>query len=167
MPAGERGRPRWVAPENLLDQLAKETEVADYRLRLPKDFAASKREPEEGRQTFLWKHSTFFRGATRLEVTLRPAAQEKPEDAIEKVLTELPCLRQGWTCMPVKRGEVNGLTFHRVNWFGLERKSKNAMQGFVYAARDGDRLILIAGQTTETDRTPILLAESAALTFHK
>lgn len=62
---------------------------------------------------------------------------------------------------------INGLTFHRVNWGGLQRGSKRAMRGFVYAGVDGERLILISGQSTESDHNQALLAEAATLTFRK
>jgi hypothetical protein len=167
LPAAERGRPRWLASEQQLNQLAAESDVGAYRMRLPRDFAAQKPEPREGTQTWLWKHSTVFKGATRIEVALGPAADEKPDDAIEKVLAGLPCLRQGWSCTMVQRGEVNGLLVHRVKWSGFERGGKRPISGFVYAALDGDTLIRIAGQTTEPNGTALLLLDAAALTFRK
>jgi peroxiredoxin len=167
LPASERGRPRWFAPATRLTKLGPEADVGAYRMRLPREMTAHKPPPEDGQTIFLWKHSTLFNGATQLQVTLRPAAEDKPEDAIEKRLASVPCLRQGWTCSAVQRGVVQGLIFYRVNWSGIERGDKRPVAGFVYAAVDGDTLIEIAGRTTEANHSELLLADAAALTFRK
>jgi peroxiredoxin len=167
LPPGERGAKRWLASGALLNQLGPETEIGAYRMRVPRDFVSQRRAPEQGQQSFLWKRSTFFQGATYLEVTIRPAAEAKPEEALEQCLAAVPGLHQGWSCPPAQRGEVNGLSFQRADWTALERGSKRPMSGVVFVALDGDTLIQIAARSTEANRSAYALAEAAALTFRK
>jgi peroxiredoxin len=167
LPASERGRPRWVPPEEIVQQLSAEEEVGPYHMRLPPGFLGQHPRAEGKRQTFRWKHEAPRGGPSeQLEVVLAGGSKESPENAIETALKALPCFRQGWTCSVAERGEVNGLTFYRVNWVGLHQDNKRRMQGFVYAAQDGDTLIQVVGQVGG-DTASMLLAEAAVLTLGK
>jgi peroxiredoxin len=169
LPAAERGRPRWLASEQLLERLGPEVEIGVYRMRSPPDYHLERREPEPGRQVFVWRHTAALPGGVpaQLEVTLVRGAKDEPASAIEKALGALSCLRQGWSCSMAQRGEVNGQLFYRVNWFGLESASKRSTHGFVYAARDGDVLIQIVGRGGNLDRGTMVFADAAALTLRK
>jgi peroxiredoxin len=169
LPAAERGRPRWLAQEALLDRLAKEVEVGPYRLRPPADSTLQRRQPEGNRQVFLWTPQIRLGGnGAELEVTLttgKPDKPESPEEAIEKGLEDVLCLRQDWLCPAAERGEVNGLIFHRVHWSGRHRVSRKKVLGFLYVATDGDTRIQIAGRGSLDDPWAVSVAEAAALSF--
>jgi hypothetical protein len=167
LPAGERGRPRWIPPESLRERLGEEVEVGAYRMQAPPGFRLERREPEAGRRVFLWKGPAGAGGTAQLEVVLGPGAKDRPEDAVETALAAVPCLRQGWTCTPAQRGEVNDLTFYRAIWHGLEKEGRQRAHGFEYAGRDGETLIRVSGRGPQLDGGALLLAEAATLTFRK
>jgi hypothetical protein len=160
-------------PERALAHLSPEVEVGAYRMQLPPNFHLEAREPEAGRQSFVWKYAAPVKGPAvkgavpQLEVTITPAAREEPQDAIEKALASSSCLRVGWNCSLVQRGEINGLLFHGVSWAGLASADRQEVHGFVYAARDGDVLISIAGRGSDLDEQAVFLAQAAARTFRK
>jgi hypothetical protein len=168
--------PAWAPDATLLEQLAPVQEVEGYQVRPPKGYAVSRHTGE------VWGQTVYSWVGTRRPDHTAPSflvmflvpPPEMRNDAkadralLDKMLGGVKRRRTGWRQTDTERGQVNGLTFRRARWSGTSLETEEKMQGFMYVAWDGAKIIAISSQDVEPHHEqPLKLAEAAALTFKK
>ena len=123
--------------------------------------------------------SFFFSGAPRsnrtkpsflISLIPKQAGQNKQdsiEDALKAAVEATKKMKtRGWKVGPVENGKIDGVTFVRQYWQGVDPSSKLNTKGFFYLGKQGETLILMSSQDTEPYCAESLpLAESAILSM--
>jgi hypothetical protein len=166
----------WEPDAKLLDDLEPITAVDAYEVRPPKGYLLNPPDPNasQGMRAFYWKGTPREDNSyAHFMIVLKsePAGEAK-ERSLEKELDELlegfKRRRSNWTQTSPERGQVNGLTFVRTYWSGIDPARQGKLHGFMYAAKEGSTLITLSSQDVELHHERALkLAEAAALTFKK
>jgi hypothetical protein len=168
--------PIWEPDAKLLEELGPMTTVDDYQVRPPKGYSLNPPAPNTtgAIRAYYWTGTPREdKTAPYLLITLvsSPPGEAK-ERTLEKELNELlegfHRRRSNWTQTSPERGQVNGMTFVRSYWSGIDPESQAKMHGFMYATRDGSTFIHLSSQDVEPHRAHTLkLAEAAVLTLKK
>ncbi len=166
----------WEPDAKLLEELGPFTPVDEYQVRPPKAYSLTPPAPNGSGQirAFYWtgtpredKTAPYF----LIALVSSPAGEVK-EKTLEKELDELlegfHRRRSNWTQTSPERGQVNGMTFVRSYWSGIDPEKQAKMHGFMYATKDSSTLIHLSSQDVEPHYEHALkLAEAAVLTFKK
>jgi hypothetical protein len=162
--------PVWAADPALVNQLAPEAAVQNYRIRPPKGYAL-RQQNLPGALTCAWKGTPRADGTTPLFVAaaglMKPTEVNMTLDAL--IDANAAGLRRGFPGLVVsarETGQINGLSFIRARLEATAQGKK--IRGFLYLAKDGrdfvSALFLDAEpHFAETGK----VAEAAALTVRK
>lgn len=103
---------------------------------------------------------------TVMRLPAPPAGQLKEEMVLEKFLSAVRSRRQDWKQSPVRKQEINGLTFLRADWEGLEPNLELKMHGFNLVTIDNQFIVQLSSQDVEPHhKQGLQLAETAIATF--
>lgn len=168
--------PAWTPDEKQLKTLTVTVEppgaVPHYVAKVPADWQSNEHLGKGG-QLFMW------RGKPRQDQTCsvfmistatQTPYQKEPLTVEEGMKVLLDSLRsgrkEGWTQTSVERGTIDGRTFLRAYWSGLEPNKKKMMHGFCYTTVEGKDLVMISGQDFEPFcKETVAQSEAAALTY--
>ncbi len=170
----EQPRPVWTGDPQWRGDLAAEVGLPTFRIRPPRGYTLIEQPGPGGARAFAWKGATRADGtAPYVMVTIAtapPGETKMPtlEAALDTFLDGVRRRRVDWLRTPGEVGQVNGLTFIRARWSGIEPNSGVRMHGFMYIAIDGRNIIQLSSQDVEPHHDRALrLAEASALTFNK
>jgi hypothetical protein len=81
-------------------------------------------------------------------MTVPPAEAGKytAPQALERFLAGVQRNRSDWKRSPAEEGVVNGIPFARAQWTGTDIATKHPMQGLMYVAFTGGRLLQMSSQ---------------------
>ncbi len=170
----------WQPDPTLLDQLAPAAVVEAYEVRPPKGYGLLRPPAPPGGRFFFWMGPQRFdptgekkRGQATFGITLStlPPAEAK-ETTLEKFLDMgLGVYKErltGWSQRATERGQINGLSFLRVRWSGVESTKGLRIHGFKYMTQDGQNYVGVHCDDVEPYHVETLkLAETAAHSFRK
>lgn len=90
------------------------------------------------------------------------------EEVLDAFMHGVERRRRDWVRDVTEYGVVNGLSFVRARWSGVEQTTGSKMRGFMYVTIDQGRIIQISSQDVELYADESLkITETAALTFRK
>jgi hypothetical protein len=177
--AAQRTKPTdsWKPDAALLKQLEAPIKVGDYSIRIPKGY--EKQQPNtptpEGVSVWGWTGAPRRDGTkpsiTMMIMTPPPAQREQIkamtlEQVAGRFIEGQKRQRTNWKIEASEKGTVNGLSFVRMRWSGVNPAQNMEMRGVLYVARDGNTLIQMASQDpTAHSKQTLALAEAAVLTF--
>ncbi len=169
--------PHW-SPDRALDkQLGKPAKVGEYTLQPPRNYSMRKMDATnapKGIWGFAWlgagrKDGTHPTLILSLIAAPEGAAQKyTPDKLAERLVEGVKRRRTDWQQDKTEQGIVNNLTFARIRWTAIEPSLNREMQGFLYAALDGNTIIQVTSQDVLPDaKQTLALAEAAVLTFKR
>lgn len=145
-----------------------------FQLKLPEGYQLQTQEGPLNMKAMAWVGPPREDGVrpyvmiTVMSLPAPPEGQEqiKAEAVLEKFLTGIKNRRQDWKQSPARKQEINGLTFLRADWEGIETKSELKMHGFNLATIDRQFVVQLSSQDVEPHHTKGLqLAEASIATF--
>jgi hypothetical protein len=168
---GNKGAPNgWAADPVLVNQLAPETAVENFRMRPPKGYTLV-RHKIGAERVFLWTETgrPDLMGAA-LVINFGPL---KPGEA-NKTLAEIFEARkaeisqglQNLSFSSKELGQINGLAFLKIQFSGTYAGKR--IRGLIFLGKEGQDLIALVIMDTEAQYpNTVKLWEAAALTFRK
>ena len=166
----------WQPDAKLLDELGPMATIDEYRVRPPKEYTFNPPPPNSSAnlKAFYWAGKTREdKTAPHLliRVASPPPAEAKDgtlERHFEEMLEGFKRRRTNWMQTSPERGQINGMTFMRAYWSGIDADKQWKMHGFIYASKDGSVFILLSSQDVEPNHEQALkVAEASVLTFRK
>lgn len=166
----------WTPAPELLEQLGPYQDCGDYQIRVPKgyrkyDLNAPLTSSVGG--TLLGWGGPLEPNGTRPVITVLVlpmplgASSRTREQALDEMLRSLKKDRSAWQQTPTELGEINGLSFARANWTGLDRRGLRDHRT-AYAYVEGRTLIEAECGGVEPNQGPALeLGNAAILTLRK
>lgn len=171
------GGDNWKVDPKLLDRLGDDTTVEGFKFRPPAGYHQIKVVLRSG-QASGWMGARRANGtAASIVVNVIPGKADN-EQALGKILDRSlgPYKRRyakDWTRSPADRGKLAGQASVRATWSGTCTEGPKellgkAMQGIVYVAASGDKLVqvLIKSEASEA-QTTLPLCEASARTLQK
>ncbi len=169
--------PDWKPDAALLEQLEQYQDIDGYQIRLPRGYEPSMAPPPEpGGKSLAWTGALLGNVRPHLMLTIAsPAAGSADSSTTVDQFSELilSSLRQstgiaGWRQTPNESGQINGVTFVRVNWGGTLGRASEPDHGFLFVGKDGSTFItMLASCTGSNDEAPLKLGTAAVMTFRK
>lgn len=164
----------WSANKPLRGQLAQATVIGPYQIQPPKGYTLQSQPGPGDSMARAWVGVPRADG-TRPYImlgTITPPASEAGKYTLSQVSAKLLAGVQGrrkeWTQKPPERGTVNGITFVRTYWRGVDTVTGLTMHGFSYVAQDRSVFLQLSSQDVEPyHKTALALTEASALTFKK
>jgi hypothetical protein len=165
----------WTPDKKLAENLAPAQAVeGGYSIRPPKGYRIDRPDAPPGMKMFGWIGAARRDGSQpSLSVALiTPPAGQAPnlplEQLADKLLGGLKRRRNNYQQGNPEKGVVNGMNFARIRWTGTESVQNRKMEGFIYVAQDGNKIIQINCQDFVPEaRQALPLAEASVLTFKK
>jgi hypothetical protein len=172
--AAPTGTATWSPNKALLGQLAPATKVSKYQIQPPQSYTIHAMPGPAGISGDAWVGLARPDG-TRPYIMLAfftPPAGEKNRYTLKqfgaKMLAGIERRRKSWKQSSTEQGIVNGLTFLRTRWQGMDALTGQPMYGFSYVAKDANVFVQLSSQDFAPYKNPALsLAEASALTFKK
>ena len=170
--------PEWKPEPAVLKKLETTWILDAYTLQPPKNYTRERpKETPPGLVAVGWSgepRKDGSKASIRAMVVQLPPSEEAStgkytlEQLAETLLGTIKRNRSDFQEEKAETGTISGLTFLRVRWEGVETKSNRKMQGFVYVARDGLKIIQLLSQDYTPEATESLpLTEASILTFKK
>ena len=172
--AGAAPKVTWFANKALIGQLAPANVTGPYQIQPPKGYTLHSQPGPGGSMAQAWVGTSRADG-TRPYIMLgivTPPVGEAGKYTLSQVSAKLLAgvqrRRKEWTQKPVEMGTVNGITFVRTYWRGVDTETGLTMHGFSYVAQDGNVFLQLSSQDVEPYyKTALALTEASALTFKK
>ena len=172
--AAPAGTAAWSSDKALSGKLAPAAIVGKYQIQPPQGYALQTKRGPVGSDAYAWVGTTRVDGTRpylMLGLFTPPAGEANKytlKEACAKMLAGVERRRKDWKQSPMEQGSVNGMTFERVYWQGVDTATEQPMSGFLYVAKDGNAILQIASQDVAAHtKNALPLAEAAALTFRK
>lgn len=166
--------PNWEPNKTLVDRLGAPVDVEEFQLRVPKQFQPTNQPGPDGSNVIAWVGDERSDGTrpyvmvTTVKLNSEQQSKLSLEQALDIFLTSIEKRRKDWNRTSAERGKVNGMTFVRARWSGMEITTEKKMRGFNYVTIDNGKLVQISSQDVEPhDKEALEIAEAAALTFLK
>jgi hypothetical protein len=99
-----------------------------------------------------------------------PIGQPMPtaQSVLDRLLEDTRRQREEWQRTSTEIGQVNGVTFGRVRWSGIDPATGARTHGFIYVSAEGRSPIELSAHDVEPHHeTALKVAEASALTFRK
>jgi len=168
---------KWSPNKALLSQLTTAVTINKYQIQPPQGYDLR---TQQGPSGSFGSYADAWVGPARTDGThpyimlgfLTPPAGEANKYTLKQVFAKMLAgvkhKRRDWKQSPVEQGRVNGMTFLRSYWQGVDIESGLPMFGFNYTARDGNTFLQLSSQDfTPYKKDALPLAETSALTFRK
>lgn len=164
--------PVWAPDKALLSQLAPAAIVKGFSLRPPQGYILRQDSGPSSSQVFGWL-GPAHEGGTRPYVMLAlipiPPSEAKKytlPQFLDKTMESVQRRRTNWKRTPAETGIVNGVSFRRARWSGINTQIGLKMHGFNYVTVVGNQVIQVSSQDVEPHHEQALkLAEASILTF--
>jgi hypothetical protein len=165
--------PVWSPDKAMVERLAPAVTVEGFQIQPPKGYRQQTTPGPGGSKGYAWVGETREDGTRPylmlVVMTPPPGEAEKytAPQVLEKFLAAIQRNRSDWKRSATEEGTVNGVRFARAQWNGTEVTTKRPMQGLMYVAFTGGRLIQISSQDVvpAPPGDPLAVAGAAALTF--
>jgi len=166
--------PNWVSDKTLADRLGSFVDMKEFQLKVPKTYQPVNQPGPDGSNITAWIGAERSDGTkpyvmvTTARLNSEQQSTLSSEQALDAFLTSIERRRKQWSRTPTERGKVNGMTFVRSRWSGVDMNTGKKMRGFSYVTINNGELVQISSQDVEpNDKGDLEIAEAAALTFIK
>ena len=164
----------WTPDKILAGKLDTTADVDDFQLRLPSAYQAKAITGPPGSLINAWVGPARSDGTRpSIVLTIQSVLDKDPskntlEAALKIFLENAEKRAKNWTRTALEKGSVNGLSFIRARWRGVNPTTGRIMHGFNYVTIKDRKVIQISSQDLEPhNKEGLDLAEAAALTFKK
>ncbi len=167
----------WTLDAALVSQLDPATAISTIgSIQPPKGYTLDQKvSPDGSGSVYSWTGPAGVKGYTpTLSVIVAiPPKDADPTNNIDIVMANLVANfktnKRNWKLSPVSIGNVSGLSFHRVDWSGLDDNKKLNIQGSVFGTQlqNGWYLIFVAEDAEPGSKTSLPLMTDSVLTFQQ
>ncbi len=162
----------WTPDKTAVKQLGPEVSRERFIIRVPSGYSPIEQPGPGDAKAYAWYGAARADGTkpyVMIVVATPPPDETKkyaPEEILDVFMRGVERRRSDWARGATEYGVVNGLSFVRARWSGVDQATGSKMKGFMYVTSHRGQVIQIASQDVESYADESLkIAEASALTF--